>query len=93
MNKSYEWQEYLTAGKLIDILSKLPEDTPVYYQHIDDAYMWKGGWADSAVTVRDEAHSIKHGEAWTDDWLHRAYSAGMVKTTDGVEVLEITAHY
>ena len=92
--KSYEWEEYLTVGKLQEALSKLPKDTPVYIQHIDDAYMWKGGgWIDNAVRVRDESTTVKNGEGWTDDWLHRAFSIYKDKTIDGVEIVRIDAHY
>lgn len=94
MKDSYTWEEYLTVGKLRDLLNDLPDDMPVFYQHIDDSYMWKGGgWIDNAARVRDPQHSLKNGDAWTDEWLHRAYAAFKVKTTDDVEVLEITAHY
>ncbi len=95
MSKSYEWDEYLTVGSLKEILSKLPDDLPVYYQHIDDAYMWKGGgWVDNAVRTRDShAHTVTNAEKWTDNWLHRAFWASQRTTIDGVEVLEITAHY
>lgn len=48
-------KDYMRAGRLLELLSAVPEDTPVYYQRIEDGYFDHGsGWTEQSLSVDDK---------------------------------------
>ena len=43
--------DYLTIKELKEAIKDLPEDTPVYYQRIEDVYFIKHGWDKTALSL------------------------------------------
>lgn len=81
-------EHYLTVGQLKDKLSGLPDETPVYYQHIEDSYLWRGGWKPIKILDTENSHN-----GWkVYDYHHRAFTAYQDKYRNK-KILIITAHY
>lgn len=79
---------YLTVGQLKEKLAELSDDTPVYYQHIEDSYIWKHGW--KPIKILDTENSGDSYKVY--DYHHRAFQAYKDKY-EGKPVLVLTAHY
>ncbi len=79
------YDTHLTVGCLKKALKGLDDDTPVYYQRIEDAYFEKFGWQKDVIKIKD-FDGIVH---WTDEFV-RAYC---VVSTDKKPGFFITAHY
>lgn len=47
-------KDYMTADRLKAVLKKVPDDTPVYYQRIEDVYFEKHGWNRSVINVQND---------------------------------------
>jgi len=78
------FEDYMTVGKLLDRLQSAPEDTPVYYQRIEDWYLQPGnGWPEHMVHVYDPWLSA-------DGEYHQAWGAWYDKEHEG---FFITAFY
>lgn len=87
INKMIE-DHCLTVKQLKDVIKDLSDDTPVYYQHIEDTYMWQYGW--KPLKLLDEESSTDGYKCY--DYHHRAFCA--YKTKDGKkDILVLTAHY
>lgn len=82
-------EHYLTAGILRDRLKGVPDDTPVYYQHIEDTYMWKYGW--KPLKIKDKENSAKYYIEY--DYYHRAFCAFTDYDDEGNMIFNLTAHY
>jgi len=73
----------MTASALKEVLKKVPNDTPVYYQRIEDVYFEKHGWIRSVVNVQDPMNPLpdQYIQAF-NVWYDRKHRA-----------VFITAHY
>lgn len=78
-------KDYMRAGRLLELLAAVPEDTPVYYQRIDDFYFEHGsGWPEHSVMVEDDDFPNNPGQyvqAW-GAWYDKEHKC-----------VFITAHY
>jgi hypothetical protein len=77
---------YLTVKDLKEKIKDLPDETPVYYQRIEDVYFEKHGWDKSALSLLWEEFG---DEKIFNDYI-RAFSC--YKHPDK-EVFVINAHY
>ena len=80
---------YLTAGELRRRLAYVPDDTPVYYQHIEDTYIWQNGW--QPLVIEDKNNPHEHFRQY--DYYHRAFTAFTDYDGDGNRIFSLTAHY
>lgn len=79
---------YLTVKGLKEAIKDLPDNTPVYYQHIEDTYMWQHGWKPLKILDRENSHpSFK-----VYDYHHRAFCAYGLRN-GSKKILILTAHY
>lgn len=83
VNDYYDY--HLTVGGLRKALEGKPDNTPVYYQRIEDAYFEKFGWQDDVVTLKENDGFLD----WDDEYV----LAHCVVRTDQKKGFFITAHY
>lgn len=76
---------YLTVGRLKEVLQELSDDTPVYYERVEDVYFNKYSWKADLKVPDDFDKRIK------SEYL-RAFCAYRYEDKDK-PTLCITAHY
>lgn len=81
-----QYTGYLTVKKLKEAIKHLPDDTPVYYNRVEDRLFKKGGWD-------TEEFIVPTGLVGMDDTLQaiRAFTARVV--LDGHGAVILIAHY
>ncbi|AEK57885.1 hypothetical protein Atc_1236 [Acidithiobacillus caldus SM-1] len=78
-----EW--YLTVGALKQMLERLPDCTPVFYERLEDEYFKRLGWKTVAIRSPDPICG--------DMQCVPAFTAYVGTDEDGHKVLALTAHY
>lgn len=89
------WEHYLTVGSLKKSLRGLSNDTPVFYERIEDVYFTKNGWDKFSLFIKDWFwHKLKKMDS---EYIRAfaAFKAGKKAKRSGSKktVLLITAHY
>lgn len=82
--------DYLTVKDLKEAIKDLPDDTKVYYQHIEDSYIWKYGW--TPLKLVDYENSYPEQNYTCYNYHHRAFCAYTTKDKDET-ILVLTAHF
>ena len=87
--------EYLTVGNIKQLIAKLPDDTKIYYERIEDVYFKKHGWKATPLAAdmwADRAFPDQVLEEYKDlkgEWIE-TYEAFY---NEEENALKITAHY
>lgn len=81
---------YLTVKELKEKIKDIPDETKVYYQHIEDTYIWKYGWTPIKLLDRDNSREEYNYETY--DYHHRAFCA-YIDQYDDEDILILTAHF